>query len=140
MSFTQDSTRNLKAINSLVRLSIKGQPIKPSMATLSGTPSLLIAFSVSLHNKHLSSLLTLLCPRDSFFHSLRQEPSSLAPEVPQKVKNRATHNPEITLRGIYPKDTNVMIQGGTCTSMIKEPMSTWSNYGKSPDVHWQMNG
>ena len=35
-------------------------------------------------------------------------------EVPQKIKNRTTQDPEITLLRIYPKDTKMLIQRGTC--------------------------
>ena len=30
-------------------------------------------------------------------------------EVPQKVKNRTTQDPAITLLGIYPKDSKILI-------------------------------
>ena len=44
--------------------------------------------------------------------------------VPQKVKNRTTYNLAITLLGIYPKDTNIVIKRGACTSMFIAAMST----------------
>ena len=45
-------------------------------------------------------------------------------EVPQKVKNRTTHDPAIALLGIYPKDTKMLIPRGTCTPMFIAALST----------------
>ena len=39
-------------------------------------------------------------------------------EVPQKVKIELPYDPAIALLGIYSKDTNIVIQRGTCTSMF----------------------
>ena len=41
-------------------------------------------------------------------------------EVPQKIKNKKkkSYNPAIALLGIYPKDTGVLIQRGTCTDCL----------------------
>ena len=53
-------------------------------------------------------------------------------EVPQEVKNRATL---IILLVIDCKDTNVVIQRGTCTPMLRAAMSTIVKLWKEPDVH-----
>ena len=45
-------------------------------------------------------------------------------EVPQKVKNRTPYDPVIALLSIYPKDTKILIQRGTCTPMFTEALST----------------
>ena len=49
-------------------------------------------------------------------------------EVPQKIENRT-----ITLLGIYPKDTDVVIQRGACTPMYITAISTITQ--QSPDIH-----
>ena len=64
-------------------------------------------------------------------------------EVPQEVKNRATQYPAIALLGIYHKDTNVLIQRGTCIPIFRAGKSSNvhnSQTVKSLDVHQQMNG
>ena len=53
-------------------------------------------------------------------------------EFPQKVKNRSTLHPAIALVGIQSKDTNTMIQMGTCT-----PMSTLAKIWK--EYRWEYN-
>ena len=53
-------------------------------------------------------------------------------EVPHKVENRATLDPEIALLSIYPKDTNVGIRRGTCTPMFVAAMSTIAKPWKEP--------
>ena len=58
----------------------------------------------------------------------------------KKLKIELPYDPAITLLGIYPKDTNVMIQRVTCIQMFIATMSTIGNYGKNLDVHQQMNG
>ena len=50
-------------------------------------------------------------------------------EVPQKVKNRGTLDPAITLLGIYP---NVVIQRGTCTRIFIAAMPTIAKLWKEP--------
>ena len=45
-------------------------------------------------------------------------------EVPQKIKNRATLQPEIALLGIYPKFTKMLIRRSTCTPMFIAALST----------------
>ena len=42
----------------------------------------------------------------------------------RKLKIELPYNPAIALLGIYPKDTNVVIQRGTCTQMFIAAMST----------------
>ena len=42
----------------------------------------------------------------------------------RKLKIELPYNPAIALPGIYPKDTEVVIQGGTCTPMFIAAMST----------------
>uniref|UniRef100_A0A452SNE6 Uncharacterized protein n=1 Tax=Ursus americanus TaxID=9643 RepID=A0A452SNE6_URSAM len=42
----------------------------------------------------------------------------------KKLKIDLSYNPAIALLGIYPKDTNVVIQKGTCTPMFIAAMST----------------
>ena len=44
-------------------------------------------------------------------------------EIPQETKNRATYNPAIALLGIYPKDTKIQVQRGTCTPMFIAALS-----------------
>ena len=56
-------------------------------------------------------------------------------EVPQKIKNRTTLNPAITLLGNYPRDTAVLIRRGTCTPMFIAALSTIAKLWKEP-----MNG
>ena len=53
-------------------------------------------------------------------------------EVPQKLKLELPYNPAIALLGIYPKDTNVVIWRGTCTSMFMVLMSTIAKPWKEP--------
>ena len=45
-------------------------------------------------------------------------------EVPQKIKNRTTLRPSIAQLGIYPKDTKLLFQRGTCTPMFIAALST----------------
>ena len=52
--------------------------------------------------------------------------------VPQKVESRATQDPAIALLGMYPKDTNVVIQRGICTPMFIAAMSTIAKLWKEP--------
>ena len=51
---------------------------------------------------------------------------------PQKVKNRTTLHPAITLLGIYPKDTKILIQRDTCTPMFIAPLSSIAKLWKQP--------
>ena len=53
----------------------------------------------------------------------------------KKLKMELPYNPVIALLGIYPKDTNIVIQRSTCTSMFVAAMSTTANCAKSRDVH-----
>ena len=53
-------------------------------------------------------------------------------EVPQKTKNRTTYDPAIALRGIYPRDTGVLFQRGTCTHMFIAALSTIAKVWKEP--------
>ena len=42
----------------------------------------------------------------------------------KKLKIELPYDPAITLLGIYPKDTNVVIRRGMCTQIFIAPMST----------------
>ena len=42
----------------------------------------------------------------------------------KKLKTELPHGPIIALLGIYPKDTNVVIQRGMCTRMFIAAMTT----------------
>ena len=53
-------------------------------------------------------------------------------EVPQKLKIELPYDPAIALLGIYPKDTNVVLQRGTCTRMFIAAMSTIAKLWKEP--------
>ena len=53
-------------------------------------------------------------------------------QVPQNVENRTTYDRAIALLGIYPKDTNVVIQRSTCTRMFIAAMSTIAKLWKEP--------
>ena len=50
----------------------------------------------------------------------------------KKLKIELPYDPAIALLGIYPKDTNVVIQRGTCTPMFKAAMSTTAKLWKEP--------
>ena len=53
-------------------------------------------------------------------------------EVPPKTENRATIQPSDCTTGIYPKDTNVVLQRGTYTRMFIAAMSTIAKLWKEP--------
>ena len=42
----------------------------------------------------------------------------------KKLKNKNCYNPEIALVGIYPRDTGMLFQRGTCTPMFMAALST----------------
>ena len=48
------------------------------------------------------------------------------------LKIELPYDPAIALLGIYPKDTNVVIQRGTCTRMFIAAMSTIAKLWKEP--------
>ena len=48
------------------------------------------------------------------------------------MKIELPYDPAIALLGIYPKDTNVVIQRGTCTRMFIAAMSTIAKLRKEP--------
>ena len=50
----------------------------------------------------------------------------------KKVKIELPYDPAIALLGIYPKDTNVVIQRNTCTPMFIAAMSTIAKLWKKP--------
>ena len=50
----------------------------------------------------------------------------------KKLKVELLYDPVIALLGIYPKDTNVAIQGGTCTPKFIAAMSTTAKLWKEP--------
>ena len=54
-------------------------------------------------------------------------------EVPQKIKIKLPYDPAIALLGIYPKDTNMLIQKGTCTQVFLEALSTIAKLWKEPN-------
>ena len=57
----------------------------------------------------------------------------------KKLKIEVPYDPAIALLGIYPRDTSVLFQRGTCTSMFIAVLPTIAN-GKSPNIHQGMNG
>ena len=50
----------------------------------------------------------------------------------KKLKIKLFYNPAIALLGIYPKDTNIVIQRGTCTPMFIAAVSTVAKLWKEP--------
>ena len=48
------------------------------------------------------------------------------------LKIELPYDPAIALLGIYPKDTNVVIQKGTCTQIFIAAMSTIAKRWKEP--------
>ena len=50
----------------------------------------------------------------------------------KKLKIELPYDPANALLGIYPKDTNVVIQRGTCTKMFIAAMSTTAKLWKEP--------
>ena len=61
-------------------------------------------------------------------------------DVPQKVKKRATlQSSNCTMRYLSNGYEHSDLKG-TCTPMFIAAMYTTAKYGKSPDVHQQMNG
>ena len=60
----------------------------------------------------------------------------------KKLKIELLHNTAITLLGIYPKDTKIVIQRGTCTPMFVAALSTIAKIykeSKSPLTDEQIN-
>ena len=53
-------------------------------------------------------------------------------EVPQKLKIELPYDPAIALLGIYPRDTCVLFQRGTCTPMIIAVLLTIAKACKEP--------
>ena len=53
-------------------------------------------------------------------------------EVPQKLKIELPYDPAIALLGIYPRDTGVLFQRGTCTPMFIAALSTIAKVWKEP--------
>ena len=54
-------------------------------------------------------------------------------EVPQKkLKIELRYDPAIALLGIYPRDTGVLFQRGTCTPMFIAALSTIAKVWKEP--------
>ena len=53
-------------------------------------------------------------------------------EVPQKLKIELPKDPTIALLGIYPKDTGVLFQRGTCTPMFIAALSIIAKLRKEP--------
>ena len=47
-------------------------------------------------------------------------------EVPQKIKNRTTCDPEILLLNIYPKKTKAFVQKGTSTETESRLTVAWA--------------
>ena len=59
----------------------------------------------------------------------------------KKLKIELPYNPVVALLGIYPRDTGMLFQMGTCTPMFIAALSTIAKVQKkSPNVHWWMNG
>ena len=53
-------------------------------------------------------------------------------EVPQKIENRTTPQPSNCTTRIYPRDTKMLIQRGTCTPMFTEVLPTIAKVWKEP--------
>ena len=53
-------------------------------------------------------------------------------DIPQKLKKRTTVHPAFALPEIYPKDTGVLIHGGTCTPMFIAALSTIAKLWQEP--------
>ena len=53
----------------------------------------------------------------------------------KKLLIELPYNPAITLLGIYPKDTGVLIRRGTCTPMFIAALSTIAKVWKEPKCH-----
>ena len=53
-------------------------------------------------------------------------------EVPQKIKIELPYDPAITLLGIYPKHTGMLMHRGTCTPMFIAALSTIAKLWKEP--------
>ena len=53
-------------------------------------------------------------------------------EVSQRVKNRSALQPSNCTAGIYPKDTDAVKRGNTCTPMFIAAMSTIAKLRKEP--------
>ena len=52
-------------------------------------------------------------------------------EVPQ-LKIKLPYDPAIVLLGVYPRDTGVLFQRGTCTPMFIAALSTIAKVSKEP--------
>ena len=50
----------------------------------------------------------------------------------KKLKIELPYNPAVALLGIYPKDTKMLIQRGTCTPMFIAALSTTAKVWKEP--------
>ena len=57
----------------------------------------------------------------------------------KKLKIDVPYDPAITLLGIYPRDTGVLMQRGTCTLMFIAALSIIAKLWKEP-VYQLMNG
>ena len=53
-------------------------------------------------------------------------------EVPQKLKIELPYDPAIVLLGIYPRDTGMLFQRGTCILMFVAALSTIAKVWKEP--------
>ena len=53
-------------------------------------------------------------------------------EVPKKLKIELPYDPAIALLGIYPRDTGMLFQRGTCTPMFIAALSTRAKVWKQP--------
>ena len=51
----------------------------------------------------------------------------------KKFKMEIPYDPAIVLLGIYPKDTKILIQRGTCTPMFVATLSTIAKLWKEPE-------
>ena len=50
----------------------------------------------------------------------------------KKLKLEIPYDPEITLLGIYPRDTGMLFQRGICTPMFMAALSTTAKLWKEP--------
>ena len=53
-------------------------------------------------------------------------------ELAQNLKTELPHDPAITLLGMYPKRTKILIPKDTCTPVFKAALSTIANIWKQP--------
>ena len=63
-------------------------------------------------------------------------------EIRQKKKKmeiELCYDPAISLRGIYRKNTKIILQRDTCTMSLQQHFLQKPNYGNGPSIHQLMN-